>query len=122
MRRQPDVGKVVGVDVEQDGGALWICSKLKIKILPVLIGYVGGREVGRLVGFEGLKGGEECGVKDLERVLVPWGVGVRVDEDGEGSEEDGEEDEGRGKKTGGSWIGGGRKERERWKDEDEDED
>ena len=51
----------------------WLCRRLGVKVLPVVIGYVDGREVGRIVGFEGLKGGEKAGWQALGWVVGAWG-------------------------------------------------
>ena len=77
-------------------------------MLPCLVGFVDGRETGRLVGFEGLVGGMDAGVKEVERVVKQWGIGVRVDREGERDESSEEEEEMQreGEKSS-SWIGKG---------------
>ncbi|MCJ1251986.1 hypothetical protein MMC30_009224 [Trapelia coarctata] len=70
------------------GKAEWLCARLGVRVLPCVVGWVDGVEVGRCVGFEGVGGGvgkgkgnkegEEGGVGGLERVLVERGVLVRV--------------------------------------------
>ena len=79
--------------------ANFVVEKLGVRILPCVIGFVGGVAKGRLVGFEGVAfGGRENGIdvtKAIEQTAIGWTVFERrlfVDaEGGEGSE--GEEEE-----------------------------
>lgn len=63
------------------GKAAWLCNRLGVRVLPCVVGWVDGKEVTRVVGFEGL--GEGCRTGDLEGALVRGGVLVR-DKLGEG--------------------------------------
>lgn len=60
------------------GRAEWLCTRLGVRVLPCLVGWVDGVERGRVVGFEGVGGGEGCGVGGLERALVNRGMLVRA--------------------------------------------
>jgi len=60
------------------GKAEWLCTRLGVRVLPCLVGWVDGEEVGRCVGFEGVRGGDGGGVGALEGCLVEKGVLVRV--------------------------------------------
>jgi len=79
--------------------ANFVVEKLGVRVLPCVIGFVGGVAKGRLVGFEGVAfGGRENGIdvtKAIEQTAIGWTVFDRrlfVDaEGGEGSE--GEEEE-----------------------------
>jgi hypothetical protein len=85
-RRHPNVCCVV-VKAE---GAEWLAGRMGVRVLPVLVGFLAGKEVGRIVGFEGVKGGIGAGSMEIERTVGDWGVvDKRVDSDGE--EEDRED-------------------------------
>jgi len=56
--------------------AAWVCEKLAVRVLPCVIGFVGGKSVVRVTGFEGL-GGDGFGTGILESRLVEGGVLVR---------------------------------------------
>ncbi|KAL1972118.1 hypothetical protein VTN31DRAFT_7337 [Thermomyces dupontii] len=89
----------------------FVVEKLKIRVLPCVVGFVDGVAKDRIVGFEGLgmfaaaagvatsrvKPGEEFRTTDLERRLLDMGVLVKkrlVDDDGQlGARSDSEEDE-----------------------------
>lgn len=60
------------------GKAEWLCTRLGVRVLSCLVGWVDGVERGRVVGFEGVGGGEWCGVVGLERSLANSGMLVRV--------------------------------------------
>ena len=70
------------------GDAPFLVGKLGVRVLPCVIGFVGGVGVERIVGLEGLGGsGEGFGTGDLERRLVRSGVlegemGVEVEDGG----------------------------------------
>jgi hypothetical protein len=80
--------------------ANFVVEKLGVRILPCVIGFVGGVAKGRLVGFEGVAfGGRENGIdvtKAIEQTAIGWTVFERrlfVDaEGGEGSEDEEEEE------------------------------
>lgn len=55
----------------------WLCRRLGIKVLPVVVGYIAGKEVGRVVGFDELKGGEGAGWTGLGWILGRWVAGGR---------------------------------------------
>jgi hypothetical protein len=80
--------------------AHFIVEKLGVRILPCVIGFVGGVAKGRLVGFEGVAfGGRENGIdvtKAIEQTAIGWTVFERrlfvdaEDGDGSGGEEEAE--------------------------------
>jgi hypothetical protein len=80
--------------------AEWLCRRMGVRVLPCVVGWVGGMESGRVVGFEGVrgvgldgvKGGVEVAVKGLERCLVEKGVLVREKGDFAGRRDDGDEE------------------------------
>ena len=63
------------VDVKDAG---FVVEKLGVRVLPAVIGFVGGVTTGRIVGFEGVSwGGKEEGMqvtREIEKVLLSWGV------------------------------------------------
>lgn len=90
--------KFARVDVSH---ATFVVEKLGIRVLPCVIGFVGGVVKGRVVGFEGVCwDGNEKGERTrrgVEEAFVDMGVlrkGVGGDEDEDGSEDE-REDEGR---------------------------
>ncbi|KAM3126312.1 hypothetical protein ACQ2H7_000488 [Candidozyma auris] len=57
----------VGIFAIQASQAPFLVTKLKIKVLPVVVAYKNGKEVARLVGFEGLStNGTDFSVEALE--------------------------------------------------------
>ncbi len=84
--------------------AAFVVEKLGVRVLPCVIGFVGGVAKGRIVGFEGVAfGGREDGLKatkEIEKMGVEWKVFERrllvETEAGDGSESE-EEREVRGK-------------------------
>jgi hypothetical protein len=89
--------KVGRVDVRN---ANFVVEKLGVKILPCVIGFVGGVAKGRLVGFEGVAfGGRENGIdvtKAIEQTAIGWTVFKRrlfVDAEGDDGSEGEEEEE-----------------------------
>ncbi|KAF2861945.1 thioredoxin-like protein, partial [Piedraia hortae CBS 480.64] len=58
--------------------APWVVERLKVRVLPCVMGFVGGKSVARITGFEGLGGGREeqsgFSLGKLERKLVEYGV------------------------------------------------
>ncbi|KAL9075179.1 MAG: hypothetical protein Q9161_001865 [Pseudevernia consocians] len=55
--------------------APFLVAKLQVRVLPCVIGFVGGVRADRIVGFEGVGGGGDTfGTGDLERRLVGAGV------------------------------------------------
>ena len=89
--------KVGRVDVRD---ASFVVEKLGVKILPCVIGFVGGVAKGRLVGFEGVAfGGRENGIdvtKAIEQTAIGWTVFERrlfVDAEGSDGSEGEEEEE-----------------------------
>jgi hypothetical protein len=90
--------KVGRVDVKD---ANFVVEKLGVRILPCVIGFVGGVGKGRLVGFEGVAfGGRENGIdvtKAIEQAAIGWTVFERrlfveaEGDDGSEGEEEGEE-------------------------------
>ncbi|MCJ1293877.1 hypothetical protein MMC34_005434 [Xylographa carneopallida] len=55
--------------------AAWLSGKLGVRVLPCIVGWVDGKEVTRMLGFEGV--GEGCRTADLEEALVRGGLLVR---------------------------------------------
>ncbi|EEH10510.1 GTPase inhibitor [Histoplasma capsulatum G186AR] len=110
----------------------FVVEKLKVKVLPCVIGFVDGVGVERIVGFEGLGYGgrhdadEEFRSGELERRLLRRGCLVkrRIGEGDEvGSDIDGEEEEEVRRERGGRGIRGGvRRGREVGDDDDGDDD
>ena len=112
----PDFGRCAVMDAHlkeldvQHGEAEWakvdvrdcvfVVEKLGVRVLPCVIGFVDGQVKGRVTGFEGLMvGGNEEGqgvTKQLEKVLLGFGVLHR----GEMDEEEGEDDEEPNSRTG----------------------
>ena len=85
--------------------APFVVEKMKIRVLPCLVGFRDGVAVGRLVGFEGLLSDEGHGNEDgpsvtraLEKKLIEWKLlgGVAIRDDKRLEHSDSEEDE-RGK-------------------------
>ena len=83
--------------------ASFVVEKLGVRVLPCVVGFVGGVAKGRIVGFEGVAfGGRESGMhvtKAIEQTAIGWTVFERrlfVDADGEGSASE-DEEEGQGK-------------------------
>lgn len=69
--------------------ASFVVDKLGVRVLPCVIGFVGGVAKGRIVGFEGVaSGGRESGMdvtKAIEQTAIGWSVFERrlfVDADG----------------------------------------
>ena len=58
--------------------APFLVTKLKVQVLPCVIGFVDGIGVDRVVGFEGLGHGDSFTTKDLEARLLGAGVLVRA--------------------------------------------
>lgn len=58
--------------------APFLVTKLKVQILPCVIGFIDGIGVDRIVGFEGLGNGDSFTTKDLEARLLAAGVLVRA--------------------------------------------
>lgn len=57
----------------------FLVERLKVRVLPCVIGFVGGKSVERVIGFEGVgKGGDGFGTRELEVRLVGCGVLERV--------------------------------------------
>lgn len=63
--------RFVKMEVER---APFLVERLKVRVLPCVIAFVGGVGVDRVVGFEGLGGGDGFETGDLERRLVGAGV------------------------------------------------
>jgi len=85
--------------------ANFVVEKLGVRVLPCVVGFVGGLAKGRIVGFEGVAfGGRENGMhvtQAIERTAIGWGVFERrllVDTDVEGNASDEEQEV--GKKSG----------------------
>ena len=84
--------------------AAFVVAKLGVRVLPCVIGFVGGVAKGRIVGFEGVAfGGRESGLavtKEIEKRGVEWNIFERrllvETEAGDGSESE-EEMQVRGK-------------------------
>lgn len=75
--------RFVRVDV---GAVPFLVERLKVRVLPCLIAFVGGKSVDRVIGFEGVgRSGDSFKTPELERRLVGSGVlqGVKM-EVGEG--------------------------------------
>ncbi|OAX83602.1 hypothetical protein ACJ72_02031 [Emergomyces africanus] len=92
----------------------FVVEKLKVKVLPCVIGFVDGVGVERIVGFEGLGYGgqdadEEFRTRELERRLLARRCLVKSrigEEDEVGSDVDGEGEEEVRRKKGGRGIRG----------------
>lgn len=54
--------------------APFLVAKLKVKVLPFVVAYSEGREVTRIVGFDGISAGSEVSVELLERKLLDCGA------------------------------------------------
>lgn len=68
--------RFVCVDVER---VPFLVEKLKVRVLPCVIAFVGGKSVERIIGFEGVgKGGDGFRTQELEIRLVASGVLERV--------------------------------------------
>lgn len=75
--------RFVRVDV---GAVPFLVERLKVRVLPCLIGFVGGKSVDRVIGFEGVgRSGDSFRTPELERRLAGCGVleGLKL-EKGEG--------------------------------------
>ncbi|KAL2374875.1 NTP binding protein [Blastomyces gilchristii SLH14081] len=108
----------------------FVVEKLKVKVLPCVIGFVDGVGVERIVGFEGLGYGgrldadEEFRTGELERRLLGRGCLIkrRIGEGDEvGSDVDGEGEEEVRRKKGGRGIRGGLRRGTVVNDDDEEE-
>ncbi|PGG98991.1 hypothetical protein GX51_06488 [Blastomyces parvus] len=109
----------------------FVVEKLKVKVLPCVIGFVDGVGVERIVGFEGLGYGgtldadEEFRTGELERRLLARGCLVkrRIGEGDEvGSDVDGEGEEEVRRKKGQRGIRGGLRSGKGMDDGDDEED
>lgn len=111
-----EVENVTWINLEAER-APFLTEKLRIRVLPAVVGYRSGEECGRLVGFEGMPGraAREAGWKIVVGVLRQWGVVGKErlmgeDEGSEDEDEDEDEDaEDGGRRDGGrhgNWIGG----------------
>ena len=87
------------------GDAPFLVARLGVKVLPCVIAFVDGVGRERVVGFEGLRGGDGCGTGELERRFVGKGVLEEGDGEGEGLEGLGGRDKERGKDEGGGGDG-----------------
>ena len=68
--------RFVKVDVDH---VPFLVERLKIRVLPCVIAFVGGKSVDRIIGFEGIgRGSDEFRTRDLELRLVNAGVLERV--------------------------------------------
>ncbi|MCJ1399938.1 hypothetical protein MMC11_003141 [Xylographa trunciseda] len=123
MDRHLEVMAPVHVEVRflriEAANAAWLCGKLGIRVLPCVIGWVDGKEITRVLGFEGV--GEGCRTGDLEEVLVRGGLLIREkigDAQGQHSSRGG------GGESGGylGWRGGKQKPRSSEDNEDDDDD
>lgn len=64
--------RFVRVDV---GAVPFLVERLKVRVLPCLIAFVGGKSVDRVLGFEGVgRSGDSFKTPELERRLVGSGV------------------------------------------------
>lgn len=54
--------------------APFLVAKLKVKVLPFVVVYTKGRELTRLVGFDGIATGNDVNVELLERKLLECGA------------------------------------------------
>ena len=93
--------KIARVNVKDAG---FVVEKLGVRVLPCVVGFVGGVAKGRIVGFEGVAtGGRESGMsvtKAIEQTVIGWTVFERrlfVDTDDGGGSASEEEDESRRK-------------------------
>jgi hypothetical protein len=57
--------------------APFLVTKLNVRVLPCVIAFVNGIGVDRIIGFEGLAGGDKFTTKELERRLLEANVLVR---------------------------------------------
>ncbi|MCJ1396034.1 hypothetical protein MMC18_008921 [Xylographa bjoerkii] len=96
--------------------AAWLSGKLGVRVLPCVVGWVDGKEVTRMLGFEGV--GEGCRTVDLEEVLVRSGLLLREKLGSQGNFSS--HNKGGGKDEG--YLGWRGKQARGRKDKDEDED
>ena len=58
--------------------ASFVVEKLGVRVLPCVVGFIGGIAKGRIIGFEGVSwGGKESGLdvtKEIENTAVGWSV------------------------------------------------
>jgi hypothetical protein len=52
----------------------WLSRRLGVRVLPCIVGYVGGQEVGRMLGFEGCRSGSKAGWREIVNVIGQWGT------------------------------------------------
>lgn len=113
----------------------FIAEKLKVKVLPCVIGFVDGGVVEKIVGFEGLSLGGEFKTRVLERRLgrcgiLPRRAGEESESESESGEDEDEEAEAGDRRGGGVgfgvrktiWSGNRRFDKKRGGDDDEDGD
>jgi hypothetical protein len=83
--------RFIKVDVEN---VPFLVEKLKVRVLPCVLGFIDGKSVERVVGFEGLGNGHRFTTEDLEQKLVDARVLVRmkVGQQGGAKDSDGEDD------------------------------
>ncbi|MCJ1472967.1 hypothetical protein MMC13_001616 [Lambiella insularis] len=96
------------------GKAAWLCGRLGVRVLPCVVGWVDGKEVTRVVGFEGI--GEGCKSGDMEAALVRGGLLVR-DKLGTGGTLG---EDGSAMNKNGAYLGWKNKQKERGDDDDDD--
>lgn len=116
------------------GDVPFVVEKLKIRVLPCVLGFRDGAVVERVVGFEGLGLGGGDAEKEFETklledrfvrcgILLGKKIGLRDgddDDDGEsGDEEDGRDEEGDGYRRRGIRTGG---KQARWRKQDDTDD
>lgn len=68
------------VDVAQidAASAPFLVTRLGVKVLPLVVGYIQGKERCRLVGFDtGTNPGDSLSYQELEAYLVRWGMVTR---------------------------------------------
>lgn len=106
--------------------AAWLAERMGIIVLPVFVGFLAGKEVGRLVGFEGLQGGLTCGVAEVVKVVKGWGVFEAGESESEDEDDEGDEAGARkarkGRSKGRSIRSGGVRAAGRANDDDQDSD
>lgn len=73
--------RLVKIEVEK---APFLVQRLAVRVLPCLMAFVGGKQVGRIEGFERLGNADTFRTVRLEELLVSYGVleRVRFAEDG----------------------------------------
>jgi hypothetical protein len=100
------------VDVES---VPFLVEKLKIRVLPCVVGFLDGKSAERVVGFEGLGNGHRFTTEDLEQRFVDAKVLVRMKlgQQGGDRESDGEDD---------GWMKNGKSIRDRQKTNLQDDD